>query len=365
MKKVKKISKKMLILIIAVTMLLSVLSACGGKGGSGSDEPTVVGIAMPTYSYPIWRLFGEKLQTDFEAAGYTVILEYAENVVERQISQIENMLMQGAKYIIVSSVDTFAMTEICRRAKESDAVVIANDRLIMRTDDIDWYVAFDLVRNGELMGEAVERALGLADGNGPFNMEIFSGSSDDSNAILFYTGQMNILQKYIDSGQLVIPSGQVSFEVTSIFQWDSATAQDRMDNLLGAFYNDIQLDVALAAADILALGVISSLESFGYGDGGHKFPVITGQDSELPSVNAILAGKQTMTVFLDPKDNSALNLRLVNALEAGETLTPDAHYNNETFDVPALLYDPVSIDINNYQMLIDAGIIDEADLVYP
>ena len=353
--------KKLLSLILACMMILLALTGCAGTA-AGTSGKTKVGLAMPTKEQPIWIAQGERLKEAFEAAGYEVVLEYAEDVAERQITQVENMLLKGCKYLIIASVDGYAVSDVVKKAKESGATVIASDRLIMNTADVDYYMTFDLVRMGEIQGEYIESALGLKDGKGPFTLEIFSGSPDDPNSIPFYDGAMSVLKPYIDSGKLVVKSGQIGLDVTGTLKWDSATAQSRMDNIISSYYNDENLDAVLVAADCLALGVISSLNSLGYGSADKPFPVITGQDSELTAIKYILEGKQSMTVFLDAKLLSEKMLTLVNDLEAGKTITPDTTYNNGAKDVPTLLYDPVLITKDNYQLLIERGFYTEDDL---
>ena len=353
--------KKLLSLILACMMILLALTGCAGTA-AGTSGKTKVGLAMPTKEQPIWIAQGERLKEAFEAAGYEVVLEYAEDVAERQITQVENMLLKGCKYLIIASVDGYAVSDVVKKAKASGATVIASDRLIMNTADVDYYMTFDLVRMGEIQGEYIESALGLKDGKGPFTLEIFSGSPDDPNSIPFYDGAMSILKPYIDSGKLVVKSGQIGLDVTGTLKWDSATAQSRMDNIISSYYNDENLDAVLVAADCLALGVISSLNSLGYGSADKPFPVITGQDSELTAIKYILEGKQSMTVFLDAKLLSEKMLALVSDLEAGKTITADTTYNNGAKDVPTLLYDPVLITKDNYQLLIERGFYTEDDL---
>ncbi|PKM39907.1 MAG: sugar ABC transporter substrate-binding protein [Firmicutes bacterium HGW-Firmicutes-9] len=354
--------KRMLSLILACMLIVLSLAGCAGTAAPTDSSKTKVGLCMPTKEQPIWIAQGERLTEAFEAAGYEVVIEYAEDVVERQITQIENMLLKGCKYLVIAAVDGYAISDAVKKAKESGATVIASDRLIMNTTDVDYYMTFDLVRMGEIQGEYIEKALGLKDGKGPFTLEIFSGSPDDPNSIPFYEGAMNILKPYIDSGMLVVKSGQTTLDVTGTLKWDSATAQSRMDNILSSYYTDQKLDAVLVAADCLALGVISSLNSLGYGSDEKPFPVITGQDCELTAIKYILEGKQSMTVFLDAQLLSEKMVALVSDLEAGKEITPDTTYNNDAKEVPTLLYDPVLIDKDNYTLLIDRGFYTADDL---
>lgn len=354
--------KRMLSLILAGMMILLSLAGCAGNAATVDSAKPKVGLCMPTKEQPIWIAQGERLTEAFTAAGYQVEIEYAEDVVERQITQIENMLLKGCKYLIIAAVDGYAISDAVKKAKAAGATVIASDRLIMNTADVDYYMTFDLVRMGEIQGEYIEQALALKEGKGPFTLEIFSGSPDDPNSIPFYEGAMSILQPYVDSGMLVVKSGQITLNVTGTLKWDSATAQSRMDNILSSYYADQKLDAVLVAADCLALGVISSLNSLGYGSAEKPFPVITGQDCELTAIKYILQGKQSMTVFLDAQLLSEKMLALVNDLEAGKAITPDTTYHNDTKEVPTLLYDPVLIDKDNYQLLIERGFYTEDDL---
>ncbi|MDR0718032.1 MAG: sugar-binding protein [Treponema sp.] len=354
--------RKVILISLVLVLLASVfVFAGGGQQGAGKK---IVGIALPTKEQPIWPAQGNALTKIFTDAGYQVIIEYAEDMPERQIMQIENMITRGCKYLIITAVDTFSLTDICEKAKDAGIKIISSDRLIMNTKNVDYYVSFDLIRNGILLGEGVEKGLGLKEGKkGPFTLEIFSGSPDDSNSVPFYDGAMSVLKKYLDNGTLVVKSGQVSLGVTGILKWDSALAQARMDNILGAYYTDTRLDAVVAAADCLAIGIISSLDSMGYGKSADlPFPVVTGQDCEITAIKAIIAGQQYMSVYLDPVVMSEKMFGVVDSLDKGTAINPDAHYNNGTIEVPAITYDPVYIDKSNYNLLVERGFYTEADL---
>ena len=240
--------------------------------------------------------------------------------------------------------------------------VITDDRLITNSKAVDFYVTFDLVRMGELQGQYIVDKLDLENQAGPFTLEIFSGSQDDTNAISFYQGAMNKLQPYLDNGKLVVKSGQSSYTETAIQSWDSSKAQSRMDNLLSGYYADSHLDAVLVAADCLALGVISSLESMGYGTDANPYPIVTGQDAELAAVKNILAGKQSMTAFLDANKLTEILVPVVDDLVAGKTLASDTTYNNGVFDVPTKTYDPYLIDKDNVNYLVDVGFYTDAEI---
>ena len=379
--------KKLLVLLLVIALMSVVFVGClqettqnadastNGNAVESTDEDVVasdtenagekplVALLMPNKEQTLWLRYGERLEEIFSEAGYTTSLEFADDLTDRQVSQIENAILIGAKYIVLAPVDGYAVSDSVEKAKDEGIFIIAADRLIMNTEAVDYYVTFDLVKLGEIQGEYIVNTMGLADGNGPFNLEIISGSPDDPNALLFYEGEMNVIQEYIDNEQLVVQSGQVSFDVTATLKWDSATAQSRMDNILSSYYSDGEkIDVILSAADCTALGAISSLESMGYGNDELPLPVITGQDCEVTAIKNILAGKQSMSIFLDPVVFSNKILELVESLNAGEEPTVDATYNNEAIDVPAVLYEPVALTKDNYELLIERGFYTEEDL---
>ena len=350
--------KKLIALTLSLVMILTLFCGCGvTKAGEKS-----VGILMPTKEQTIWSIQGERLVAGFEEAGYTTMIEYAEDDSAKQAMQIENMITKGVKVLVIAAVDCAALTDACEKAKEAGILVIADDRLIENTDAVDYYVTFDLVSMGELQGQYIVDALDLENQAGPFTLEIFSGSQDDTNAVKFYDGAMSKLRPYIDEGKLVIKSNQVDYTVTAIQSWDGAKAQARMDNLLSGYYADSHLDAVLVAADCLAIGVISSLESMGYGTADNPFPIITGQDAELAAVKSIKAGKQSMTAFLDANKLVEIIVPLVEDLMAGKEVTPDTTYNNGVKDVPAKQYDPYLISADNVDYLVEVGFYTEADI---
>jgi putative multiple sugar transport system substrate-binding protein len=247
---------------------------------------------------------------------------------------------------------------VLKQAKAKGVIVIAYDRLIRDTPNVDYYATFDNFQVGVLQAQSIEQKLGLKEGKGPFNIELFGGSPDDNNAYFFYNGSMSVLKPYIDSGKLVVASGQMGMDKVSTLRWDGATAQARMDNLLSAFYGKKHVDAVLSPYDGLSIGIISSLKGVGYGSADLPMPVVSGQDAEVPSIKAILRGDQYSTIFKDTRDlakvaasmvDSALNNKQV---EVNDTKT----YNNGVKVVPSYLLKPVVVDKANWEkVLVDSG----------
>ncbi|MGI8384335.1 multiple monosaccharide ABC transporter substrate-binding protein [Robertmurraya sp. P23] len=356
--------KKVLVTIFMLTMIF-VLAACGSKESSGEGDKGYVGIAMPTKSSERWVFDGENMVKEFEKLGYKTDLQYAEDVVENQVSQIENMITKGVNVLVIGSIDGEALTDVLQKANDQGIKVIAYDRLIKNTEYVDYYATFDNFKVGVQQGSYIEEKLGLKDGKGPFNIELFAGSPDDNNAYFFFDGAMSVLTPYIESGKLVVKSGQTEFEQAATLRWDGATAQARMDNLLSSKYASDRVDAVLSPYDGISIGVISSLKGVGYGSSDQPLPIITGQDAELASVKSIIAGEQTQTVFKDTRELAKKAVEMADAVlndkeaEVNDTKT----YDNGVKVVPSYLLEPVSVDSSNYKsVLVDSGYFTEEEL---
>jgi len=361
-------SKKLFYNLLAVLMLASlVLSACGA---SASDKK-LVGISMPTKSSTRWISDGESMVKEFEAMGYETDLQFADNDIPNQLAQIENMVTKGADVLVIASIDGTTLSDVLQKAHDSGAIVISYDRLITKTANVDYYATFDNFGVGVIQGTQLLEGLGLKPGEkapagvGPFNVELFGGSPDDTNAFYFYDGAMSVIQPFIDSGDIVIQSGQMGMDKVGTLRWLAATAQSRMDNLLSAFYTDKRVDGVLSPYDGLSIGILSSLKGVGYCTPEQPCPVVTGQDAETASVKSMIAGEQSYTVFKDTRVLAKQTAKMADQALKGETveINDTKTYDNLVKVVPSYLLVPISIDITNYQKeLVDSGYIKAEDL---
>jgi putative multiple sugar transport system substrate-binding protein len=345
--------KKTIVVLLAVIMVISLAFT-----GCSSNKASIIGVAMPTKSLQRWNQDGANMKAKLEEAGYEVILEYADNKVDQQVSQIENMITRGAKVIVVASIDGTALKGALAQAAKEDVKVIAYDRLIRDSENVDFYATFDNYLVGKIQGDYIVNALDLKSGVGPFNMEVFGGSPDDNNAYFFNSGAMDTLQPFVDSGQLIINSGQVDMEQIAIQGWKSEGAQARMDNLLTAFYSDQKVDVVLSPNDSLAQGIVASLKAAGYGSTEKPYPVLTGQDCDTKNVKMLIDGEQSMSIFKDTRTLADQVVLMVKAIMNNETVPVNdtETYNNGVKVVPSYLCEPVFADKDNYkELLIDSG----------
>jgi putative multiple sugar transport system substrate-binding protein len=357
---------KILTSLLAGALALG-LAACGqsantGGGGGpaspGDNKGATVGIAMPTKSSERWIADGDNMVKQFEALGYKTDLQYGDNIVENQVSQIENMITKGDKLLVVAAIDGSSLTDVLQRAKDAKIPVISYDRLIRQTPNVDYYATFDNFKVGVLQGSYIVDKLGLANATAPKTIELFAGSPDDNNAQFFFNGAMSVLKPYMDKGTLVVKSGQTSFQQVATLRWDGGLAQSRMDNLLSGSYTATNIDAVLSPYDGISIGVLSSLKGVGYGRAGKAMPVVTGQDAELASVKSINAGEQTQTVYKDTRELAKVAVQMGNALLTGGTpqVNDTTQYNNGVKVVPSFLLQPVSVDKSNItSVLVDGG----------
>jgi putative multiple sugar transport system substrate-binding protein len=346
----------------AVSLALT-LSACGqnsegSSGGSGdSSEGATIGIAMPTQASERWITDGKSVVEDLQAKGYKTKLVYGEDDPKTQVSQIENLIKQGVDALIIAAIDNKSLNDVLQKAADAGTPVISYDRLILGTRNVDYYVSFDNEQVGRLQARYIIDKLGLEDGKGPFNIELFAGSRDDNNTKYFFDGAMNLLQPYLDSKQLVVQSGQTELHKVTTLRWDGPTAQKRMNRILTQWYGSEKVDAVLSPYDGISIGILNALQSDGYGSGRKPLPVITGQDAELASVKSIIAGQQSQTIYKDLRQLAEVAANMVDDIlnDKVPQVNNRRTYNNGFKAVPAYLLQPTSVDKTNYKDVLVQG----------
>ncbi|MGY6652605.1 multiple monosaccharide ABC transporter substrate-binding protein [Amycolatopsis sp. TRM77291] len=359
---------------LAVTVGLgAALTACGSSEKTVDQQAAtsgaaggLVGVTMPTKSSERWIHDGDNIKAALEKLGYQVDLQYAEDDIPTQVNQIENQITKGAKLLVIASIDGTAITTQLQEAADKKIPVIAYDRLIRNTPNVDYYATFDNFKVGVQQATSLLTGLKVlkedgspGEGKGPFNVELFAGSPDDNNATFFFNGAMSVLKPYLDNGTLVVKSGQTAFNVAAILRWQAATAQRRMEDLLTKTYSSgDKVQGVLSPYDGLSIGILSALKSNGYGTPGQPYPVVTGQDAEVASVKSIIANEQYSTIFKDTRKLAETTVKMADAvLKGGKAETNNTtDYNNGQKVVPAFLLESVILNKGNYQKeLIDSG----------
>ncbi len=362
----RRISGMLLGVLLAVSSIAGCSSsqtdATTAKEEANTEKPGgvgKVGVAMPTQSSERWINDGANMKKQLEALGYEVDLQYAEDDVQMQVSQIENMIASGVNCLVIASIDSSALVNVEEQAKNAGIPIIAYDRILMDTNAVSYYATFDNKGVGTAIGEYIKekKQLDQAKAEGKsYTIEFFMGSPDDNNALFLYNGLMEVLKPYLDDGTLICESGRTSFEDTCILRWSQETAQQNCENYLTGFYSDRKLDICATALDGFAYGCKSALEGAGY-KLGEDWPLITGQDAELMAVKNIISGYQTMSIYKDTRLLAEKCVKMVQAvLEGTEPEINDTEqYNNGKIIVPAYLCTPVAVDKDNYQKIVVEG----------
>ena len=367
--------KKFLAMLLVLVMVL-LLAACGGKEAPAAEAaeaeaPTAespvteaptearsnrIGIAMPTKDQPRWSRDGANMKARLEAAGYNVDLQYAADDIATQISQISNMIANDCEVLVIAPIDGQALGTVLEQAKVKGIPVIAYDRLIMNSDAVSYYAAFDNWDVGVKQGRFIAEALDLANANGKhFHIEYITGDPGDSNTDFYFEGALSVLQPYIDAGILRCPSGQTEKQTVATANWDVEAAQARFETILTFYYSDgTELHAVLASDDFAAQGVANALACAYRGN----YPVLTGQGCDIASVKNMIAEKQAMSVFKDTRMLAAKTVEMVDALMKGtEPPVNDTEtYDNGTGLIPSYLCEARVCTVDEIQaILVDAG----------
>lgn len=325
-------------MLLMLLMLVLLVAACGGNNagtsgsggnsGGGDDGAIKIGLSMDTLQEERWQKDRDLFVAAAEKLGATVDVQAANSDDAKQIAQAENLISQGVDVLVVIPHNADATAAIVEKAHEAGIKVLAYDRLI-KNSDLDLYVSFDNERVGEMQAEAIVKLV-------PKGKYVYIGGSEtDNNAHLFKQGAFNILQPYIDSGDIEVVYDQFTKD------WNPSNALANMENALTA--NNNQIDAVVAANDGTAGGVIQALAAQGLAG---KIPV-SGQDAELAASQRIVEGTQTMTVYKPIKALAETAAELAVKMAKGEELGADKVVNNGKIDVPSVLLDPISVDKTN------------------
>lgn len=384
--------KRQMALLLAAAMLALTFSGCGGnketsnqtknnsanadtakadnaakedtkgeeeKAGFVINQGDTIGMSMTDKSEQRWVMDGESMRECLKEKGFELNLQYAKMEPQTQISQIENMITTGCKAIIVVPVDSGSLGSVLKKAKEAGILVINYDLMVLNTEDVDYYIGFDNKQVGKIQAEYIIDKLGLEEGKGPFNMEIFAGSLDEVNAYWYYEEAMAILQPYIDSGKLVVKSGQTDIETVTIQGWAPDKTSARMENLVTTYYSDgTPLDVVLSPADSIGVPIGNTLKNIGYGTADKPMPIITGNNGNPSAIQSIVADQMSMSIFKDTRNLAKRTAEVIEAISKGEELVPDdtTTFDNGVMVIPAFLYGMEVIDKDNWKALaLDSG----------
>ncbi len=337
---------------------LNTLPVKGSDADASKEDVKRVGVAMPTRTSERWINDGMNMKAKLETLGYEVDLQYANDDIDLQISQIESMIRNGVNCLVVSSIDSTRLVDVLDQARQNGIAVIAYDRLLMDTRAVSYYASFDNKAVGTLIGNYIveKKDLEKASEEGKsYTIEFFMGSPDDNNALFLYDGVMEVLEPYLENGTLICRSGKVAFDDTCILRWSEDSAYAICMEHLRDYYPTGDLDIACSAFDGFSYGILRAWEDKGLSM--DRLPLITGQDAEKPAIRNIANHRQGMTIYKDTRVLASKCVTMVQALlEDGEPEINDTkQYNNHVLVVPSYLCEPLIIDADNYEDVLIGG----------
>ena len=352
---------QMLFVVVALVMVASTLAGCGGK--TTADEKVKIGLSFSDFATERWKPESELLTKLLEEKGYEVLVQEANHDVKLQNDQIDNMVAQGVKGLIVIAEDGEAAATAVDKAADAGVKVLAYDRLI-KSSKIAAYLSFDNTEVGRQEALGVMTALGLPGSttwtkDNPAKVVLSGGSPTDNNAHLVRNGQMEVIQPYLDEGIIEIVA---DFWVDN---WDPANALKNMENVLTAQQNKI--DAVVASNDGTALGELTALKAQGLAG----VVPISGQDATADGCNSIVKGEQTVTVYKDIRLLAPAAVDMMDALLKGEPIEGVQDFSMKTLtgediegDVACVFLKVVQVTKDNvYDEIVVSG-FQEYDAVY-
>jgi putative multiple sugar transport system substrate-binding protein len=334
------------------------LAQASASARSAIADRGLVGVSMPTMGSLRWVYDGLGMMRALTHMDYTPDLQYANDSAKTQVAQIDAMIKKGARMLVIAAVDGAALTSVLEEAGKRGVKVLAYDRLIRNTPNIDSYSTFDNFAVGQLQASDIANRLRLNEMSRPYTLEMFAGDADDNNTHMFFDGSMSVLKRYLDSGQLVVASGKTALKDIYTPHWNGLLAKGRLQGDLNTAYARRRLDAVLSPYDGISIEVLNALKLVGYGQPAQPLPVVTGQDAELPSVRSIRRNEQSSTVFKDTRQLVQQSAKMVDDTLSGRSVAfnDQKTYHNGVKTVPSMLLKPLLVDKANLQAtLIDSG----------
>lgn len=356
--------RRLVTLVLALSLIL-------GIGSSVLAAGVDVGIVLPTKDEPRWLQDQARFEAVIAETPYSVEVLFSQGSPATERTNVETLIARGCKVLIICAHDASAAASAVEAAKREGVAVIAYDRLITDTDAVDYYVTFDSIAVGEAMGQyLVDNATGK--GN---PLYLYAGALTDNNSFLFFQGAWNILQPKIMDGTFVIKNSTEAEAVKHI----KDLSREQLGRIIGQITTEWDMNVAKskAEADLTARtaadkgrcfilapndGTSRSIADVFAADPDVTEYFITGQDAEKASVQYVIDGKQSMTVFKDTRVLASDAMKMAIEILEGRTPVTDTTYNNGVIDVPAKQSPVIVVTKDNVkEALIDSGYYDASE----
>lgn len=353
-------SLKAVSLLLAIVMLSVLLSACGSSGGKVD-----IGIVLPTKDEPRWVQDEQRFKDALKDTDYSVEILFSQGSSAKEKENVESLIAKDIKVLIICPQDGDAAAAAVEAAQKAGVKVISYDRLITNTDAVNYYVTFDSVAVGKAQGQYL---IDHAKGSGQ-PLYLYAGAASDNNAFLFFEGAWSVLQPKIADGTFKIANSseavalqdkaelsrdeqsKIISQVTT--NWDPNEAKNKAQTHLTAAAGDQKGDVAILAPND---GTARNIADVFAADSAISSYVVTGQDAEKASIQYVIDGKQSMTVFKDVRSLVKDAMGMAVSILKDESPETTGSYNNGEVDVPAKQTEVIVVDQNNVKgALVDSG----------
>jgi D-xylose transport system substrate-binding protein len=304
-------------------------------------DDILIGFSITTLQEARWEIDKTEFLKKAKELGVVVDFQVAQNKVENQISQIENMIVNKDDIIVVVPYKADSLTEVIEKAHKAGIKVISYDRLV-KDADTDLYVSFDNEKVGEDQAQYIINVVKDKIEQGKkLKVAYVGGSPDDNNSILLKKGSFKVLQPFIDNNKIEIVFDQFTTD------WNPDYAYKNIKDYFSKNKNN-QLDAVVAANDGTAFGVITALKEIGL-EG--KVPV-SGQDAEVAALQRIIAGTQTLTVYKPISKLASSAVDLAVKMVKGLPINTNNITNDGKFNIPSVLLDPIVVTKDNIETTI-------------
>lgn len=363
--------KKLLSMLLILVMVMGIFAGCSQNSDSGetkSGSSVAIGIVLPTKEEPRWVQDETRFKDALKDTDYNVEILFSQGDSAREKQNVETLIAKGIKVLIITPHDGAAAAAAVEAAKEEGITVISYDRLVTNTDAVDYYVTFNSISVGAAQGQYL---VDNAEGTGN-KLYLYAGAATDNNAFLFFEGAWNVLQPKIADGTFEVQNSTKAVEYMN----KAELSREEMGEIIEQITTDWKPEVAKSKSEshitaappagntfILAPndGTARSIyDQFSKEDGLTIF--VTGQDAEIPSIQYVIDGKQSMTVLKDVRDlvNGAIGTA-VDTLE-GKTVETNGSYDNGKVDVKAKDIKVITVTNENVKnTIIESGYYDASE----
>ncbi len=382
--------KKLLSIVLALTLVMALFAGCGqdsnnesndssdqgttngdtsndaeDSNDSGSDDGGIdIGIVLPTKEEPRWVQDEARFNAAIDETDYSVEILFSQGDSAKEKQNVETLIAKGIDVLIITPQDGDAAAAAVEAAKEEGITVISYDRLVTNTEAVDYYITFNSVSVGEAQGQYLVDQ--LEDGTSGNNLYLYAGAATDNNAFLFFEGAWNVLQPKIADGTFVVQNSSKAVEYKDMAE----LSREQMGEIIEQITTDWKPEVAKSKAEshitaappegktyILAPndGTARSIyDQFAKEDGIEIF--ITGQDAEVPSIQYVIDGKQSMTVLKDVRNLVTGAITTATEVLEGADIETNGSYDNGSVNVPAKDIKVITVTQDNVQeTIIDSG----------